>query len=691
MHKPFHLTLIGLVVTLVGSAGAVSAKDVVPPLEPLDIHPRTASNVVAQVRKNHFTQNLKFGDEASSEVFDQYLKTLDPRRMFLLSTDVEEFENYRYTFDDALKLGKLDSGFKMFNRVQQRQIARFDWVLERLEKGLESFDLESDDSILERDDESSWPADQEEADSLWEKVLTDNIIRFRLNDESGEEDVIEVLTKRYTRYRKYEAQTNSDDAFQTYMNAFTTWFDPHTEYLPPRDSEQFDILMSLRLQGIGAVLSTVDDHVQIQSLLPGGPADLNGGVKDGDRIVSVSQDASGPLIDVVGWRLDEVVDLIRGPKGTTVLLEIKRPGESGDTRVVAIVRDEVKLEESAASKKIVEIEDLGENRRIGVIDLPSMYADFDAKKNNDPDYRSATKDVRRLINELKAEGIDGLIIDLRGNGGGSLDEAHSLTGLFIATGPTVLVKSLHRRPYTWTDMNPELAWDGPLAVVVDHRSASASEIFAGAIQDYGRGLVVGKQTFGKGTVQQLLPLRYGKLKVTQAKYYRISGESTQHKGVTPDIEFPYAVDTSAYGESKFDSALAHDAIEGPVYKAFGDLSPYIEELRKLHKERTQDNPDFVYLRAFEQRIAEDTEKTAESLNEEVRRKERNDYDEWKLGVENARLTAKGEEPVEDLNKLRDVLDELREKQKDQPDGILVETGHILNDFINLDNPLALIE
>ena len=693
MHKSISSIFIVFALAFVGNSAAapVPSGEEVAPIEPLDVHARTTRTVVDLVRSNHFSQNSKLDDEISSEIFDQYLERLDPRRAYLLAEDVEEFEDYRFKIDDALRMGKLGVAFEMFNRVHQRQIARLDWILNRLSQGIESFDLDSKQTLTVRDENVYWPTDQDKADDLWEKILLDIIIRERLGEETGEEDVIANLVKRYERNRQYVSQTNSDDAYQTFMNAFTKLFDPHTEYLPPRAVDQFDTQMSLRLQGIGALLGIDDEYIQIQSLLPGGPAELNGGVKDKDRIISVGQDPTGPLTDVVGWRLTDVVELIRGPKGTTVLLELKQPGEASESRVVAIVRDEIKLEQSAASKRVLEIEAGGQNRKIGVIDLPSMYVDFEAKRRNEPDYRSATRDVRRLISELKSEEIDGLIIDLRANGGGSLDEAHSLTGLFVATGPTVIVKHSRGRAETLRDMDPEQAWDGPLAVIVDHRSASASEIFAGAIQDYGRGLVVGNQTFGKGTVQQLLPVRYGQLKITQAKYYRISGESTQHKGVVPDIEFPLPIDPSRHRESSLDSALAHDEIEGPIFKTYGDLTPYIGELQRLHEKRTLENPDFVYQRALEQRFEEDTEESVISLNEEERRKERDSYNEWWLDVNNARLVANGKEPAEDIEELSKIRAERREAEKDEPDEMLIETGHILNDLINLNNPLALVE
>ncbi len=661
-------------------------------LAPQDVHPRTARIIVEQVRLNHFSQNTRLDDSVSSEVFDQYLDSLDPRRIFLLSDDIEEFEQYRFRFDDALRVGKLEAGFEMFNRVQKRQVSRFGWALERIEQGLDSFELDGDGSMKDRRKDVAWPVDEADADRIWEQILVDNIIGLRLNDKTDEE-IVEELTKRYTQAKRREVQTNEDDAFATYINAFTTWFDPHTEYLPPRLEDQFNIQMSLSLQGIGAVLTTEEEYVQIQSLVAGGPAELHGGVEESDLIVAVGQQPNAPLTSVVGWRLDDVVEMIRGPKGTTVLLELKKPEEQGETRVVSIVRDEVKLEMSAASKRMIEIDEAGQERRIGVIDLPSMYIDFDAKREGKPDFRSATKDVRKLVNELRAEGMDGLIIDLRGNGGGSLEEAHTLTGLFIPTGPTVLVKPSRSKATVYRDLNPEVVWSGPLAVIVNHRSASASEIFAGAIQDYGRGLVVGTQTFGKGTVQQLVPVRHGQLKITQAKYYRITGESTQHDGVFPDIEFPSPVDRDTFGESEYDYTLSSDVIEGPVYKPIGDLSPHFNELIALHEERTEENPDFVYLRALEQRMLEDKEKAETSLNQTVRTKEKNEYDEWRLAVENDRLEGKGYEPSDSLDALDDVLEKVRDREEEEeiPDGVLMEASYILNDLIDLDMSLAVTE
>lgn len=660
-------------------------------LEPVDDHPRTAKMIVDQVRYNHFTQNTRLNDDVSSEIFDEYLDSLDSRRIFFLAKDIEEFEEHRFHLDDSLRLGKLDIGFEMYNRIQERQVDRYRWVIDRLSKGMSSFNLHSDETIMDRRKEVEWPSDEAEADKLWEQLLVDSLIRERLLDEdANNEEIIEKLTRNFEGLLRRELHANSDDAFGTYINAFTRWFDPHTEYLTLSEEDQFNTQMSLSLEGIGAALKYDQQYIQIERLIPGGPAEAHGEVMDKDRILAVGQEADGPRTNVVGWRIDQVVQLIKGPKGTTVYLELVQPDSDEQNRVVAIVRDTVKLESQAASKRIMEVDNGDQRRRIGVIDLPSMYVDFEAKRQGRSDYRSATRDVRKLIHELQAEDIDGLVIDLRFNGGGSLEEAHTLTGLFIPTGPTVLVKSSRSRVAIYRDTSPEVAWDGPLAVLVDRRSASASEIFAGAIQDYGRGLVVGQQTFGKGTVQQLVPVLRGQLKITQAKYYRITGQSTQHFGVTPDIEFPIA--DFGTGESRFDSTLESDVIEeGPKYKVIDDLTPYIEELDKLYVDRTGENPDFVYMRAREQRNLEDGEKVEFSLNLDTRRKERDEYDQWHLSVENARLIGKSMSPAESLEEVRDIREEIFKQEQDEPDYILREVGNILNDFINLEDLLALTD
>ena len=447
--------------------------------------------------------------------------------------------------------------------------------------------------------------------------------------------------------------------------------------------------MSLSLQGIGAVLRTEDDYTSVVRLVTAGPADKAGELKPSDRIVSVGQGERGKLIDVVGWRLDDVVELIRGPKGTIVRLElVDNSGDEESSRVIRIKRDTVKLEEQAAQKKVFTLESELGDVRIGVLDIPTFYVDFNAVRRGEKNFRSTTRDVSRLIEELKVEGVDGLVVDLRSNGGGSLQEAQSLTGLFIRTGPTVQVRKA-RRPNArvYRDEDGRTAWDGPLAVLVNRLSASASEIFAGAIQDYQRGLVIGTQTFGKGTVQTLVPLNRGQLKITEAKFYRVSGDSTQHQGIVPDIAYPDVFGIDNIGESTLDDALTWDTIKPAVYRQTNNVQPYLERLRVNHERRVAQDPDFAYLRSLSNWRREKRAETHISLNQTTRVIEKEADDVWRLDLENALLIAKGENPVTSLKDLA-ARQAQRESEKisdsdDDPDPLIMETGHILMDYINL--------
>ncbi|KZZ50785.1 peptidase S41, partial [Thalassolituus sp. HI0120] len=490
-------------------------------------------------------------------------------------------------------------------------------------------------------------------------------------------------------------------------------------------TENFNINMSLSLQGIGAVLQTEDEHTKVVRLVPAGPADKAGNLEPADKIVGVGQNADGEMVDVIGWRLDEVVDLIRGTKGTTVRLEIlPASGNGSESKVVSIIRDEVKLEEQSAQKDIIELQDgNSENptvRKVGVIDIPTFYIDFQGRMENKPDYRSTTRDVAKLIQELKVEGVEGLIIDLRNNGGGSLEEAIHLTGLFIPTGPVVQVRSIRGHVEVLKDQDPEVLYDGPITVLVNRLSASASEIFAGAIQDYGRGIVVGGQTFGKGTVQSLRRLHHGQLKITQAKFYRVSGDSTQHQGVIPDILFPSLFDKDKIGESALDEALAWDTIRPAEHKKSGEVNRLVPSLRNKHHQRIADNPDFQFMRSQKALITELRDKTQVSLNEKVRKEERQANDDRRLALENTRRKAKGLELLDSLeddeekessqsgkdkkstdqadnkqNGDTDTKDEATakdgsetddEKKDEEEDAILVEAGQILLDYIQLSSP-----
>ncbi|MEE9253546.1 MAG: carboxy terminal-processing peptidase, partial [Pseudomonadales bacterium] len=484
-------------------------------------------------------------------------------------------------------------------------------------------------------------------------------------------------------------------------------YDPHTQYFSPRTSENFNINMSLSLEGIGAVLRTEDEYTTVVRLVPAGPADKSGLIQPEDRITGVAQGSAGKMVDVVGWRLDDVVELIRGPAGSRVQLEIIPNGQD-ESRTIQITRNTVKLEEQSAQKRILTYELDGRERKIGVIEVPTFYVDFKGQQRGDPNYKSTTRDVRRLIQELTQEGMEGLIVDLRNNGGGSLQESNSLTGLFIKLGPTVQVKSANNRVNPFYDNDNEVAWGGPLVVLVNRLSASASEIFAGAIQDYQRGIIVGAQTFGKGTVQTLIPLNRGQLKLTQAKFYRISGQSTQHQGVIPDIVYPGIYDAESIGESALDGALPWDVIAPARYRRSEQpIQPLVDTLAKQHEQRVRDDSEFAYLRALAERSREMRGHTLISLNEEKRRAEKAEEDAWRLALENDLRVAKGQAELKSLDELDEEPSTLAqatggpaplasvnseaqgiEDESEDVDALLREGGNILLDFISLTTQVA---
>ncbi|MEQ3694539.1 MAG: carboxy terminal-processing peptidase [Alcanivorax sp.] len=679
------------------------------PLEPTREESITTQQVMSNLLRGHY-ERKRLNDDLSSQVLDTLLDDIDSTHSYLLQSDVKDFEQFRKTLDEALSRGNMKPAFYIYNRFQQRVNERLSFLLSELKENAGKYTFDSDETLNLDREEQPWATSPRELNDLWRKRLKNSILNLRL---AGKEDdaIIELLTKRYQNQLNRVHQSKPVDAYQTFMNAVTRSFDPHTQYFSPRNSENFNINMSLKLQGIGAVLQTEDEHTKVVRLVPGGPAAKADNLEPEDKIVGVGQDKDGEIIDVVGWRLDEVVDLIRGPKNSTVRLEIIQGNDStsGDSKIIAITRDEVKLEEQSAQKEVIEVIDNGETRRIGVIDIPTFYIDFQGRMENRPDYRSTTRDVRRLITELQEENIDGLMIDLRSNGGGSLEEAINLTGLFIPTGPVVQVRGARGNVEVLQDLDPEVLYSGPMTVVVNRLSASASEIFAGAIQDYGRGLVIGGQTFGKGTVQSLRPLTEGQLKITQAKFYRVSGESTQHQGVIPDIMFPSLFDKEKIGESALTLALPWDTIKPARDMKNNPITSKIPQLRDLHNVRIEDNPDFIFMREQKDLVTEMRGKTEVSLNEKVRRSEREVNDERRLALENKRRLAKGM-PV--LDSIDDDTDKTEDKQNSskksessddeiegvadadtknaddekEPDAMLQEAGHILLDYMKLSSP-----
>ncbi|MCG8668164.1 MAG: carboxy terminal-processing peptidase [Pseudomonadales bacterium] len=666
-----------------------AAYDDLTKLQPTRKQQHASLEVVNLLKQLHYN-NVFMNDQLSSRVFDRYLKVLDPNRSYFLRSDIAEFDRFRYQIDDSLQSGNLAPAFIIFNRYQDRLVKRLDKVLALLDQGVDKFNFDlNEDYLLDRE-QAAWIETEKEMDDLWRKRLKHLALQLKLREKTNEE-IKNTLSKRFKNMLSRTVQANNEDAFQIYINAFTHIYDPHTTYFTPRESENFDINMSLQLQGIGAVLQSEDEYTKVVRLVSGGPADKAKQLKPADKIVGVGQQGED-IVDVVGWRLDEVVQRIRGKKGTTVNLEIIPASEEGSsrTKIISIKRDTVKLEDRAAQKTILELPGKDGMQKFGVINIPAFYHDFRGMQEGDPNYRSSTRDVKRLITELKRENIDGLIIDLRNNGGGSLQEAQKSVGLFIPTGPVVQVKS-YKGVEPIADLDPKVFYDGPMAVVVNRLSASASEIFAGAIQDYNRGIVVGERTFGKGTVQSLQPLDHGKLKITLAKFYRISGETNQHKGILPDISFPSLIDFTEIGESALDNALPPDIIRPAIYSPFQSIDPMINFLRAAHNERIDSDPDFIYVNEQIKNRDEIKSKKTISLNEKTRIKEIEKSEQRRLDAENRKRKAKGEsvfKTIEDLKKFNEdeQSEALSTANKVEIDYVLTETGHILKDMISLSKP-----
>ncbi len=641
-------------------------------------------NVVELLKRHHYNKP-PLNDERSLKIYDSYLKLLDPSRSYFTAADIAEFDQWRTQFDDLLKSGDLDPGFIIYKRHLDRLKQRLDFVLAQLDEGVDKLDFSIDESLQTDREKAPWAKNSAELDDLWRKRLKDEALRLKI---AGKEPkaIQELLLKRYKNQISRLEQTRGEDIFQAYINAFAQTYDPHTNYLSPDNAENFDINMSLSLEGIGAVLQNDNDYVKVVRLVPAGPADKSKQIVPADKIIGVAQ-GNGEMVDVIGWRLDEVVKLIRGPKGSVVRLDVIPASNAPNdqtSKVVAITREAVKLEEQAAKKSVLKLQHEGHDYKLGVIEVPAFYLDFKAFRAGDPNYTSTTRDVKRLLGELQKEKVDGVVLDLRNNGGGSLQEATELTGLFIDQGPTVLVRNSDGRVDVLNDENTGIFYKGPLTVLVNRLSASASEIFAGAMQDYHRALIIGGQTFGKGTVQTVQPLNHGELKLTLAKFYRVSGQSTQHQGVIPDIEYPAVVDTKEIGESALPEAMPWDSIRPAIKPAVDPFKPFLAELQARHNTRTASDPDFVFTRerlALAQKLMHET---TVSLNETQRRAQHADIEGQQLAMENARRKAKGEEQLKELKKVdEDAAPEEEAKTKPEDDAYLTETGKIMLDYLGL--------
>lgn len=640
----------------------------------------------------------------SADIFKRYLDALDGGKQFFTAADVAKFGAYKTRMGDAVRSGELDPAYDIFTIYRQRVQQRVAYARSLLKQ---DFDFSGNQRWEYDRKDAPWAASTQELDAIWKKSVMNDWLRLKLAGKKPD-DIRKTLDKRYANLQRTVDEFKSEDVFQAFLNSYTSAIDPHTDYFTPRTAENFNQSMSLSLEGIGAVLQRQDDLVAIREIVPGGPADLSGKLKVGDRIVAVGQGKSGPMTDVIGWRIDDVVAQIRGKKDTQVRIEYipVESGIDGKHAQVTITRQKVKLEEQAAKSETITLPAAnGEpQRRIGVIKLPAFYQDFEGRRRNPNDFTSATRDIAKLLAQFKAQNVDGVVMDLRGNGGGSLDEAVELTGLFIDKGPVVQVRESGGRVTVNSDRKPGVAWDGPLAVLINRGSASASEIFAGAIQDYGRGLVIGETSFGKGTVQNMVDLdrwpanetaRFGQVKLTIAQFFRVAGGSTQHKGVVPDIAFPVSVDASEYGESTYDNALPWTRIAAVPHTQYGNFAPLLPKLEALHASRVAKDKEFQWWTEDVATFRAEAAKKYVSLNEAERRAERDKQDSLRKTrqAERKALGLTLDPLADDLAddglgaSERDIVkDAAREKLVDKrPDPLLRESAAILGDAIGVLN------
>jgi len=653
-------------------------------LKPDNIFPEEDQLIQSIISRYHY-KKFALNDSLGSVIFDRYLKDLDYNRNYFLLSDIISFDKYRHKVDKLLENGDLEPFYFIYNTFRQRVNERIAFSDSLLKNEL---DFSKNDNFEWKRDKSPWFKNMTELNDYWTKKVKNDALNLKLNGKDWK-SIAETLTKRYESFIKNINQNKSEDVFQLIMNSYTESIDPHTNYMSPITSDNFKIDMARSLEGIGAQLQWEDDYTKIAEVIPGGPAYKSNLLHKGDKIVSVAQgDKGGEFVDVIGWRLTDVVQLIRGPKGSVVRLQIIPANSSENTKPkeIKLTRDKITLEEQSAKKDVLDIQNNKKNYKIGVISVPAFYADFEAQQKGIKDYKSTTRDVKKLLSELESEKVDGIVIDLRNNGGGSLQEAIQLTGLFIKDGPVVQVRNADGTIDEGTDTDPSISYSGPLAVMVNRFSASASEIFSGAIQDYGRGLIVGDQTYGKGTVQNMIDLnrlmrnpseKLGQVKITIAKYYRITGGSTQLKGVSPDVKLPDILDSHEYGESTEPSAMPWDQIKSSNFTAAGNLKPYIPELVSLHEARIKSDPEFTYLKEDIKEYKEANDKTSVSLNEEVRKKEKDEQEEKKFQRENERRQLKG-------LKLLQKGETPAEVDSTKNDPILNESAHILADLIKLE-------
>ncbi|WP_102505271.1 carboxy terminal-processing peptidase [Salinivibrio kushneri] len=659
-----RVSAIAASLMLAASAQAVEANFQLSELPSLSAEPQheTASKrVTSRFTRSHYKQ-FALDDAFSAAIFDRYLETLDYNRVFLTQGDVERLSRWKTRLDDQLKEGDTQAAYAIYNHVLKKRFERYQYALRVLDK---PFDFSADESMVLDRTERPWAADEAELDAIWDKRVKNDALNLRLTGKEDEE-IRETLGKRYNSALKRLTQSHSEDVFQVYMNAFAREVDPHTSYLSPRNAEQFQSEMNLSLEGIGAVLQVKNEYTVIRSLVAGGPASKSKQLSPGDRIIGVGQEDEA-VVDVIGWRLDDVVELIKGPKGSEVKLKILPEGANAKSYNVTLTRDKIRLEDRAVKSDVIERGD----EKIGVLTVPGFYVGL-------------ADDTKKEIANLKEKGISGIVVDLRNNGGGALSEATALSGLFIEKGPIVQVRDSYGRVKVNSDTDGKRFYDGPMTVLINRYSASASEIFAAAMQDYDRAVVLGEQSFGKGTVQQHRSLNHiydlfdkplGYVQYTIQKFYRISGGSTQNKGVVPDIVFPSPVTPDETGESVEENALPWDRIEKADYQPRSLPSSLVSTLGEWHKARIKDDREFDFIRQDIARYQEEKDKNTISLNEQERRKDMDREDEARLARLNTRQEALGEPPFKTLDDVP--------KDYEEPDAYLDEAASITKDLANL--------
>ncbi|WP_283130679.1 carboxy terminal-processing peptidase [Enterovibrio norvegicus] len=656
-----RFSVIAASIMLAASAHAIEAKyesSDLPTLVSEPQHKTASKRITRRFEKSHYKQ-FQLNDAFSAEVFDRYLETLDFNRLFLTQEQVDMLSKWRSEFDDQLRSGETTAAYDIFNASLQKRFERYQYALSLLDNEI-TFDA-NDDMLVDRSEEP-WAKNDAELNELWRLRVKNDALNLKLAGKDWP-DIRDTLKKRYNNALKRLTQTKSEDVFQIYLNAFSREVDPHTSYLSPRNAEQFQSEMNLSLEGIGAVLQVEDDFTVIRSLVAGGPASSSKKLSPGDRIIGVAQD-DDKVVDVIGWRLDDVVQLIKGPKGSKVKLEILPEGANSKSYKVTIVRDKIRLEDRAVKSELIE----EGSAKVGVISVPSFYVGL-------------AEDTKKEIAKLKKDKVSGIVIDLRNNGGGALSEASALTGLFINGGPVVQVRDSYGRVKVNSDSDNTIYYDGPVTVLINRYSASASEIFAAALQDYGRAVILGEQSFGKGTVQQHRSLNHiydlfdkplGHVQYTIQKFYRINGGSTQNLGVVPDIAFPTAVDPEETGESVEENALPWDSINPAAYSTVGNTNGLVVELGKLHQSRIKNDEEFGFIAEDIAEYKAIKDDNVISLNEKSRIAEREEEDKKRLARLNDRQKMLGKKAFKTLD---DVPSDY-----EQPDAYLNEAALITLDM-----------